>query len=166
MPALPKPLFRGSLTMKQSLGGIFIAAGSNLGDREAHIVGGFRDLAENGDVRILRCSTLREYAAVGGPAGQPAFLNAAAEIATELRPRELLKRMHLIETRHGRKRDVRNGPRTLDLDLLLFGDERIDEPGLIVPHPRMLEREFVLEPLCEIGGEAILELARRVARDQ
>lgn len=141
-------------------GGVYIALGSNLGDRAGHIRTALRELAEEGDIRVLRCSSLRETAPVGGPPDQPAFLNAAAELGTRLPPRALLARLLAIEARHGRVRGAPNGPRTLDLDLLIYRDEWIDEPGLAVPHPRMWEREFVLAPLREICDLAALPVRR------
>lgn len=129
---------------------VFIGLGSNLGDRQAHINAALRELEERGDIRVLRRSTLHETEPVGGPPGQPCYLNAVAQLETDLAPRELLDRLLAIEQRHGRQRGVANGPRTLDLDLLLYGERVIDEPDLIVPHPRMWERPFVMQPLVEI----------------
>ncbi len=146
--------------------GIFIALGSNLGDRAAHIRDALRELAEAGDIRVLACSTLHETDPVGGPPGQPLYLNAVAELATELEPRALLKRMREIEQRHGRDRTVRNGPRTLDLDLLLYRDRVLAEPDLTVPHPRMWEREFVMRPLREVCDPARLAAARRLRAER
>ncbi len=130
--------------------GIFIGLGSNLGDRTGHIRDALRDLAEQGDIQVVACSRLHETDPVGGPPGQPQYLNAVAELATALAPRDLLARLLEIERRHGRQRSVPNAPRTLDLDLLLYHDRQIDEPSLHVPHPRMWERPFVMEPLAEV----------------
>jgi len=130
--------------------GIFIGLGSNLGDRAAHIRDALRELAEAGDIQVVACSRSHETDPVGGPPGQPRYLNAAAELVTDLAPRDLLARLLEIERRHGRQRSVPNAPRTLDLDLLLYRDRQIDEPGLHVPHPRMWDRPFVMEPLAEI----------------
>ncbi len=152
MPTASKPPLHASKDSGGSrvpAGGIYIGLGSNLGDRAAHITGGLRNLAERGDIRVLRVSTLHETQPVGGPP-QGAFLNGVAELETALPARELLHRLQEVEARHGRVRSVPNAPRTLDLDLLLYGDERIHEAGLIVPHPRMWEREFVLRPLAEL----------------
>lgn len=137
--------------------GIFIALGSNLGDRRAHIEQALAELQQPGDIRVVICSRLHETAPVGGPPQGP-FLNAAAELDTPLSPHDLLARMLQIEQLHGRQRDVANGPRTLDLDLLLYHNQRIREPGLIVPHPRMAMREFVLAPWREICDPARLRL--------
>jgi 2-amino-4-hydroxy-6-hydroxymethyldihydropteridine diphosphokinase len=142
---------------------VFIALGSNLGDREAHLRDALRELSESGAVRIVRCSSLHETAPVGGRDGQGPYLNAVAEIETRLPPRELLVLLHRIEERHGRTRGERNGPRTLDLDLLLYGEQAICEPDLTVPHPRMWGRPFVLEPLAELCGPQELERLRELA---
>lgn len=144
------------------LSGIFIGLGSNLGQRERHIRDGLRELTERGDVWVVACSGLYESEAVGGPAGQPSYLNAVAELSTNLLPRELLLRMQHIETRHERVRVVPNGPRTLDLDLLLYRDRVIDDPDLSVPHPRMWQREFVMRPLAEICDLGRMVAARRL----
>lgn len=147
-------------------GGIFIALGSNVGDREGHIRAALTELEAQGDVQVLACSTLHESEAVGGPAGQPPYLNAVAELATELEPHDLLARLHGLEARHGRVRTVRNGPRTLDLDLLVYRARVIDDGQLCVPHPRMWQRSFVMEPLAEICDLARLVAAYRLHHSQ
>jgi 2-amino-4-hydroxy-6-hydroxymethyldihydropteridine diphosphokinase len=144
-------------------GGIYIALGSNLGDRESHIRTALAELEEQGDIRVLRRSSLRETDPVGGPLGQPRYLNAAAELETQLAPRTLLERMQTIESRHGRVRAVPNAARTLDLDLLIYRNERINEPDLTVPHPRMWQRDFVMLPLGEICPLGTLSGMRRPA---
>jgi 2-amino-4-hydroxy-6-hydroxymethyldihydropteridine diphosphokinase len=122
----------------------YVGLGSNLGDRERLI----REAAEL--IGAERLSSLIETEP-WGYGNQPLFLNAAAELETGLAPRQLLDHLLDVERRLGRERvGHRWGPRTIDLDLLLFGDEVIDEPGLIVPHPRLLEREFALRPLAEL----------------
>ena len=122
----------------------YVGLGANLGDREAAI----RRAA--GLIGALRLSTIRETEP-WGLADQPRFLNAAAELDTGLPPRALLERLLAVERELGRTRDgPRWGPRTIDLDLLLYGRERLDEPGLTVPHPRLHERRFALEPLAEL----------------
>jgi len=130
-----------------------IALGSNLGDRHAFIAAGLRDIGAIDGVRVVAASRVIETPPFG-PVPQGPYLNAACVIQTTRTPRELLEALHAIERRHGRDREseVRWGPRTLDLDLLLFGEMVIDEPGLQVPHPRMRDRRFVLEPLAQIGG--------------
>ena len=143
-------------------GGIFIGLGSNLGDRARHIRDALQELAADGDIRVVACSRVHETEPVGGPPGQPRYLNAVAELATDLAPRDLLARLLEIERRHGRQRSVPNGPRTLDLDLLLYRDHVLDEPDLRVPHPRMWERSFVMEPLAEICPVERLPAAARL----
>jgi 2-amino-4-hydroxy-6-hydroxymethyldihydropteridine diphosphokinase len=145
------------------LGGTYIGLGSNLGDRAANLKAALAALEERGDIRVLRCSSMHETAPVGGPPGQGRYLNAAAELATDLSAPELLARLLSIEQRLGRIRNVRHGPRTLDLDLLLYRDEVICQPGLTVPHPRMWEREFVLRPLAELCTPEQLAASRRSA---
>jgi 2-amino-4-hydroxy-6-hydroxymethyldihydropteridine diphosphokinase len=130
----------------------YIALGSNLGDREGHLRGALEELRGAG-VAILRVSRFITTRPVGR-AEQPDFLNATAAVETGLSARELLALLLRIESAHGRVRTERFGPRTLDLDLLLYGGEIIREPGLEVPHPRMQERRFVLEPLAEIAPDA------------
>ncbi len=122
--------------------------GSNLGDRRAHLEAAVRGLAAVGE--ILRVSSFRETAPVGGPP-QPHYLNGVVVVATEWTPPALLAAAQEIERGAGRERGGRWGPRTLDIDLLLYGDRILREPGLVVPHPRLHERLFVLEPLAEIA---------------
>ena len=133
-------------------GGIFIAVGANLGDRAANIAAGLRALEISGELAVVCVSSLHESKPVGGPVNQPWYLNGAAELETGHPPRELLDRMLKIEVELGRSRSVgqKSAPRTLDLDLLVYRDLVLNEPGLIVPHPRMWQREFVLRPLAEI----------------
>ncbi len=131
-----------------------IGLGSNVGDRRETLLAAGRTIAERvGDV--VASSALYETAPVGGPEQGP-YLNGVVVVDTELAPRELLDRLLAIEHDHGRKRRERWGPRTLDLDLLLYGDQMIDLPGLTVPHPRMVERRFVLEPLIDAWPAAAL----------
>ena len=122
----------------------YIGLGSNLGDRESLI----RRAAEL--IGAIRLSEVRETEPWGYER-QPRFLNAVAEIETDLSSRRLLDHLLDVEARLGRERiGPKWGPRMIDLDLLLYGDETVDEPGLVVPHPRLLEREFVLEPLADL----------------
>ena len=129
---------------------VFLGLGSNLGDREAAIEGALLRLAARG-FRTTRRSSLWLTAPVGGPPQGP-FLNAAAGGFTALSPEELLAACLATEAEMGRVRTVRNGPRTIDVDILLFGAERRAEPGLEIPHPRLAERRLVLVPLAEIAG--------------
>jgi 2-amino-4-hydroxy-6-hydroxymethyldihydropteridine diphosphokinase len=129
-----------------------IALGANLASPEAQVLRAFDELAKLPGTRLLARSSLYRTAPVGF-AGQPAFINAAALLDTMLAPRELLEGLLAIERAHGRVRDVPNGPRTLDLDVIAYGDRVIDEPGLAIPHPRAHERAFVLAPLAEIAPD-------------
>jgi 2-amino-4-hydroxy-6-hydroxymethyldihydropteridine diphosphokinase len=139
----------------------FIGLGSNLGDREAALNGAIADLGQTPGVVLRSVSSFHETEPVGGPAGQGMFLNAAAVLETTLDPFALLKILLEIETRFGRARTVHWGERTLDLDLLLFGDQIIDTPELSVPHPRFTTRRFVLEPLAEVAPTAIDPVKKR-----
>ena len=130
---------------------VAIALGSNLGDRQAHIkdaISGLHPL-----VNDLRVSSLLDNPFLGGDGSQPPVLNGAVTGITTLSARELLDALLALELRLGRTRPFERAPRTIDLDLILYGEDRIDEPGLIVPHPRFRERRFVLEPLAEIAPE-------------
>jgi len=131
----------------------FIALGGNLDDPAAQVRHGIDELAALPHTRLQRASALYRSTPVGYR-DQPDFINAVAQVATQLVPRELLEALLAIEHRHGRVRGVPNGPRTLDLDLLLYGDRSVREPGLVVPHPRMHERAFVMAPLAEIAPHA------------
>ena len=122
----------------------YVGLGANLGDREGTIRTALADLPG-----VVAVSTLRETDPVG-ITDQPRFLNGVAALETELAPRELLDVLLAVERGLGRERGQRWGPRTIDLDLLLYGDEVIDETGLTIPHPRLHERRFVLEPLAEL----------------
>ncbi len=133
----------------------YIALGANLGDRSAALAGAIRMLTTEHDATLLASSSLYETSAVGGPAGLPDYLNAVVSIATQLPPHDLLDALLQIEQRHGRRRDVRNGPRTLDLDLLLYDDCVIADDRLQVPHPRAHLRGFVLTPLAEIAPRLV-----------
>ncbi len=128
----------------------FVGLGANLGDREGTIRAALEALGEEDGIEVVAVSTLRETEPVG-VGEQPPFLNGAAALETALSAPELLDRLLEVEQRFGRIRiPGEHGPRTLDLDLLLYGDERIEEPGLTVPHPRLHDRRFVLEPLAEL----------------
>jgi 2-amino-4-hydroxy-6-hydroxymethyldihydropteridine diphosphokinase len=130
----------------------YIGLGANLGDRERTIRAAVAELAAEPGVDVVAVSTLRETDPVGPVRDQPRFLNGAVAVETTLSARALLDLLLRLEAAHGRTREgPQGGPRTLDLDLLAYGDEEIDEPGLTVPHPRLEEREFVLEPLRELG---------------
>ncbi len=134
-----------------------IALGSNLGDRAVHLERAVAALRKLPRSRVLAVSSWFETDPVGGPAGQGRYLNAAVLLGTMLEPRELLERLLVIEAGAGRVRvpGVQAGPRTLDLDLIVHGDRVVAEPGLEVPHPRALERAFVLEPLAQIAPDLV-----------
>src|SRR5262249_15637760 len=133
----------------------YIALGSNLGDRRDYLDRALQALQEHPGINVTQVSGYRETAPVGGPPGQSPYLNAAAELRTDLEPNELLRVLLEVERNLGRVREERFGPRTIDLDLLLYGDRVLAGPSLTVPHPRMQERPFVLEPLAEIAPNAL-----------
>lgn len=130
-----------------------IALGSNLGDRELNIDSAVAEIAKI--IEVTHLSTNHETDPVGGP-DQPKYLNAVLIAESLLVPDELLKALLAIESRLGRVRDIHWGPRTIDLDLIIVDDEKIDSPDLVLPHPRAHERRFVLEPWAEIDPEAVL----------
>jgi 2-amino-4-hydroxy-6-hydroxymethyldihydropteridine diphosphokinase len=142
----------------------YIGLGANVGEREATIAEALRRLDEDPETSVLRSTRPIETDPVGFE-DQPRFLNAAARIATTRTARELLELLLRIERDLGRVRGdgPRYGPRPIDLDLLLYGRETIDEPGLRLPHPRMHERRFVLEPLAELGGELVVPGRGRIS---
>jgi 2-amino-4-hydroxy-6-hydroxymethyldihydropteridine diphosphokinase len=141
---------------------VHIGLGANLGDREATIRAALERLDAEEGIEVVRVSLLRETDPVGY-ADQPRFLNGVAELETELSPGELLERLLAVERDLGRVRQgPRYGPRTIDLDLLLYGDAVVDEPGLEIPHPRMTERRFVLEPLAELDPDRVVPGRGRV----
>ena len=137
---------------------VYVALGSNLGDRSSSLDGAVAALKGVPELTVLAVSSYRETLPVGGPRGQPPFLNAALALRTSLPPEELLGLLQGIERRYGREREreVRWGPRRLDLDLLLFGEVEMQGEELTLPHPRMEDRLFVLEPLLEIAPRLLL----------
>jgi len=142
---------------------VAVALGSNLGDRRAHLdfaVAKLRSL-----LRHVAVSRYHDTVPVGITGPQPLYLNAAATGEATLSARDLLDALLAIEAARGRERPFPNAPRTLDLDLILYGDLVIDGPGLIVPHPRFRERRFVLEPLAEIAPEAVDPVTGRTIRE-
>lgn len=148
---------------------VFLGLGSNLGDRGANVRGGLSELCAAPGLRLRACSTLRRTAPVGGPP-QPDFVNGAARVDCSLSPQRLLALLLEVELRRGRSRGIANGPRTLDLDLLLYGALRMDLPHLRLPHPRLAERAFVVQPLAELtprlplpGGGTAAARARALA---
>jgi 2-amino-4-hydroxy-6-hydroxymethyldihydropteridine diphosphokinase len=144
---------------------VLLGLGSNLGDRDANITAALDRLAEEDALAVLAVSRVRTTAPVGGPP-QPDYRNAAALGDTRLAPRELLAAMKRAEMSVGRAPGgERWGPREVDVDLLLYGDLVIDEPDLVVPHPRMAQRRFVLEPAAEIAPDMRHPVLRRTMRE-
>ena len=133
----------------------YIGVGANIGHPEGQVRSALDKLASLPATRLERVSSLYRTAPVGF-VDQPDFVNAVAKVDTGLAPHALLDALLDIERRHGRVREFPNGPRTLDLDVLLYGDVELHEPDLIVPHPRMHERAFVIVPLAEIAPELLV----------
>jgi 2-amino-4-hydroxy-6-hydroxymethyldihydropteridine diphosphokinase len=131
----------------------YIGLGSNLGDRWRNLSEAVHTLEASGDV--VAVSAVYETEPVGGPENQDLYLNAVVELATTDDPRRLLERCRDLEARAGRVRTVRFGPRTLDADVLLVGELEVHDPDLVVPHPRMWERRFVLAPLAELAPDLV-----------
>ncbi|MGE5226867.1 MAG: 2-amino-4-hydroxy-6-hydroxymethyldihydropteridine diphosphokinase [Planctomycetaceae bacterium] len=140
---------------------VTLAVGANLGDRLAALQRSIEILDTRG-VHVTACSRVWETAPVGGPEGQPAFLNAVVRAETSLDPDGVLAAAHAAEQALGRVRDVRWGPRTLDVDVLLYDGLARDDPALTIPHPRMTERAFVLLPLLDLDPDPRLPDGRRV----
>jgi 2-amino-4-hydroxy-6-hydroxymethyldihydropteridine diphosphokinase len=126
-----------------------IALGSNIEDPEGQVTRAFDEIAALPGTRVVARSRLHRTKPVGY-ANQPDFVNAVVLVETTLEPRALLDALLAIEQRHGRVRTIQNGPRSLDLDIILYGNRVMDEPGLTIPHPRAREREFVMVPLREV----------------
>lgn len=147
---------------QRSLVTAFVALGSNLDDPIAQVRAGLDALAALPQTRLIHASSLYWNPPVGYR-NQPEFVNAVARIETRLTPRELLDALLTIERSRGRVREFPNAPRTLDLDIVLYDERVVHEPGLTIPHPRMCERAFVLLPLAEIAPAAVVPEAGRVA---
>ena len=143
---------------------VYVGLGANLGEREAALRKALATLGQYPGTRVLRVSPL--YGSAPVDAGGPDYLNAVAEVATTLTPEALLQTLQAIEQSAGRERPYRNAPRTLDLDILWFGDQVIDTPTLTVPHPRMAERAFVLRPLADLVPERVDATARQAVAAQ
>ncbi len=149
--------------LEKELQTVYLSAGSNLGDRLSNLRRAVVEL-DSGAVEVRRVSSVFETEPLGY-ADQPWFLNLALELSTRLSPRETLRCCQAVETSAGRVRSFPNAPRTLDLDILLYGDRVIREPDLVVPHPRLQARRFVLVPLAEIAPEARHPGAGRTVRE-
>lgn len=141
----------------------YLSLGSNLGNRDRNLAEAVRRLGTTPGVEVRRVSSVYETAPVGGPP-QGDFLNLVVELATTLSPRELLAACQAIEADLGRERTVRWGPRTIDLDVLIYEGVTSADPELTLPHPRMLERQFVLRPLAEIAPDLVLPDGRTAAQ--
>jgi len=133
----------------------YVGLGSNLGDRQAYLDKAIQAVQDRSDVEVTQVSSYYETEPVGGPPGQGLYLNAVIEVQTDLPAGDLLRILLDIERGLGRVRREHHGPRTIDLDLLLYGNAVVDESGLVVPHPAMHERGFVLEPLAEIAPDVV-----------
>jgi len=151
---------------------VYVGLGSNLAEPQAQLRSALAAMEEIPHTRLLRCSSFYRSEPVG-PGEQPDYINAVAALETALAPLELLDRLQSIESAQGRERKIRWGARTLDLDILVFGRQRIDDPRLQVPHPRMAERNFVLQPLAELEpdlqlptGESIRALLQRCPQNR
>jgi 2-amino-4-hydroxy-6-hydroxymethyldihydropteridine diphosphokinase len=142
----------------------YVGIGGNLGDARATVERAIEALAQLPGSRRVACSSL--YGSAPVDAGGPDYVNAVAALETTLMAPALLVALQRIEQAEGRERPYRNAPRTLDLDLLLYGDGRIDSPGLVVPHPRIQERAFVLQPLAEIAPARVPAAALAAVADQ
>lgn len=140
----------------------YLGIGSNLGDRLANLQGAVDRLGLRAQIRVLRSSRVYETEPIGGPE-QPDYLNVVIEAETSLDAHSLLKECLAVEDELGRVRDERWGPRTIDIDLLTFGDEEVTGADLTVPHPRMHERMFVLAPLLELDADPPLPGGKRVS---
>jgi 2-amino-4-hydroxy-6-hydroxymethyldihydropteridine diphosphokinase len=139
----------------------FVGLGANLGDAAATLRRALQDIAASPQVHGMQASPVYRSAPVD--ADGPDYLNAVARVETTLEPRALLLRLQAIERAHGRERPYRNAPRTLDLDLLLYDDAVIDSPELVVPHPRLHERAFVLRPLSDLAPDLVVPGRGRLA---
>ena len=146
-----------------------LALGSNLGARNETLSEAVADLVDRPEVRLLAVSPIVQTKAVGGPAGQPDFLNMVISVETSLQPLELLRHCQSVENKHHRVREVRWGPRTLDVDVVIYGDVKSDDPVLTLPHPYAAQRAFVLypwaqmDPAATLEGQPVAELAARAA---
>jgi 2-amino-4-hydroxy-6-hydroxymethyldihydropteridine diphosphokinase len=143
----------------------YVGIGSNLKDPRAQVLQAFNELDELPHTRVVKKSSLYRSAPIGH-AAQPDFINAVAQLETGLPAERLLAELQEIETRHGRQRSFANAPRTLDLDILLFGNATIETPSLTIPHPRMHERAFVLKPLLEIAPQLPFTVQLDACADQ
>lgn len=148
---IPLPFENVSVTQIKKWNRVYLSIGSNMGDKEMYLENAVKALREDSDMKEVRTSGWLVTKPYGG-VEQDDFLNGAVELKTLLSPYELLDRLHEIESRAGRERTLRWGPRTLDLDILFYENDRVDTAELTIPHIDMQNRRFVLEPLCELAG--------------
>ena len=147
---------RRQISMLAFMTPAYVALGSNLGNRRALLDAAIFMLDAIPQTWHVTTATYRETAPVDAPSGSPPFLNSVVLLNTKLEPEDLMRNLFTIEADLGRRRDgTRNGPRIIDLDLILFGDQQLSTPLLTVPHPRMAQRKFVLEPLAEIAPDLV-----------
>ncbi len=144
----------------------YIGVGSNLGDRKNNINTAIRKIKTIAGTKVTKTSSVLETLPVGGPRSQPLFFNTVLELNTKLSPYQLLLELQKIENALGRVRTVVNGPRTIDLDILTYGDLVLKEKALTIPHPRILEREFVLKPLKEIAPQVITKIKKLISKKE
>lgn len=141
---------------------VFIGLGTNLGEREQNLTTAIAELQEFSEIRDQ--SSIYETSPVDY-VDQPNFLNTAVKISTSLSPIELIVRLEEIEHRMGRKKEIENGPRIIDLDILLFNEEIFETPALKIPHPRLHKRKFVLQPLSEIAGDTVHPILKKSIKE-
>ena len=144
---------------------VYIGLGSNLGDRRRNLEAALDALRTHPQIAVTAVSSFLETDPVGGPPGQGKFLNAAAKIETDLSPEALLEELKRVERALGRKPGPRWGPREIDLDILLYRDTILETGTLVIPHPRLRERRFVLEPLAEIAPDVRDPATGRTVRE-
>jgi 2-amino-4-hydroxy-6-hydroxymethyldihydropteridine diphosphokinase len=149
----------------QTVSDVYLGLGSNLGRRERNITAALSAIESTRGLEVAMVSGLYETEPVGGPADQPPYLNAVARIRTTLTPPRVLALCHRIEQSLGRRRDAVWGPRTIDLDILLFADEIVSSVDLTIPHPMMHDRRFVLEPLAEIAPDLVHPVLQQTIRE-
>jgi 2-amino-4-hydroxy-6-hydroxymethyldihydropteridine diphosphokinase len=143
----------------------YIGIGSNVGNRQSNIRTALQELKRTKNITIQKTSSFYQTEPQGGPEGQPWFLNGVVRIETSLSPSKLLERLHEIEQGLKRKRTVKNGPRTIDLDILTYGKRVVARPRLFIPHPLLCQREFVLKGFCELAPDFVHPLLRKSIHD-
>jgi len=143
----------------------YIGVGSNLGNRSRNIDEAIEFLDGHREIFVNRISSIYQTDPQGGPAGQEKFLNGVVEIRTSLHPISLLRELKIIEKRLKREETVKDGPRTIDLDILAYGDRVMERPGLSIPHPRLTNRNFVLRGFCQIAPDYMHPLLKKSVKE-